>query len=103
MQLSGKLTDDIEVVAINDITDAATLAHLLKYDSVHGKLSTDVAADAAGFRVGDISVRVVSEHGLVLQLRRVERAFPLLVGEAGGSGEDVHGVESMGWRIAGGK
>ena len=29
---------DVEVVAINDLTDAATTAHLLKYDSVHGKL-----------------------------------------------------------------
>ena len=29
--------DDVEVVAVNDLTDAKTLAHLLKYDSVHGK------------------------------------------------------------------
>ena len=33
------------VVAINDITDAATLAYLLKYDSVHGKYKGDVNAD----------------------------------------------------------
>ena len=35
--------DDIEVVAINDITDNATLAHLLKYDSVHGRFAGTVS------------------------------------------------------------
>ena len=34
--------DNIEVVAINDITDAKTLAHLLKYDSVHGRFDGSV-------------------------------------------------------------
>jgi len=34
---------EVEVVAINDLTDAATMAHLLKYDSVHGKLDAEVA------------------------------------------------------------
>ncbi len=39
MFLRAALTKkDIEVVAVNDITDAPTLAHLLKYDSIHGKL-----------------------------------------------------------------
>ena len=35
----------IEVVAINDLTDAAMLAHLLKYDSVHGIFDADVHSD----------------------------------------------------------
>ena len=35
---------DIEVVGINDLTNAATMAHLLKYDSVHGRLDVDVVA-----------------------------------------------------------
>jgi glyceraldehyde 3-phosphate dehydrogenase len=35
---------EVEVVAINDLTDAATMAHLLKYDSVHGILDADVSA-----------------------------------------------------------
>jgi glyceraldehyde 3-phosphate dehydrogenase len=43
--------DQLEVVAINDLTDAATLAHLLKYDSVHGTFSGEV--DVAG---GDLIV-----------------------------------------------
>ena len=35
---------DVEIVGINDLTDAATMAHLLKYDSVHGRLEADVTA-----------------------------------------------------------
>ena len=35
---------DVEVVAINDLTDSATMAHLLKYDSVHGTLKNQVSA-----------------------------------------------------------
>jgi glyceraldehyde 3-phosphate dehydrogenase len=33
---------DLQVVAINDLTDAKTLAHLLRYDSIHGKFRADV-------------------------------------------------------------
>ena len=36
---------EVEVVAINDLTDAKTLAHLLKYDSAHGKFPAEVSAD----------------------------------------------------------
>ena len=35
---------EVEVVAINDLTDASTNAHLLKYDSVHGIFDADVSA-----------------------------------------------------------
>ncbi len=35
---------NVEIAAVNDLTDAATMAHLLKYDSVHGKLDQEVAA-----------------------------------------------------------
>ena len=42
---------DIQVVAINDLTDAATMAHLLVYDSVHGKLEAQVETAEAGIRV----------------------------------------------------
>jgi glyceraldehyde 3-phosphate dehydrogenase len=34
---------NVEVVAVNDLTDANTLAHLLKYDTVHGKLDAEVS------------------------------------------------------------
>lgn len=36
---------DVEIVAINDITDTVTLAHLLKYDSIHGRYAGDVKAE----------------------------------------------------------
>ncbi|MGD8242433.1 MAG: type I glyceraldehyde-3-phosphate dehydrogenase [Desulfobacterales bacterium] len=42
---------DIQVVAINDLTDAATMAHLLAYDSVHGRLDAQVETAEAGIRV----------------------------------------------------
>ena len=46
---------DVEVVAINDLTDAETMAYLLKYDSVHGQLNLDVQPFLAFvFRSGDI-------------------------------------------------
>ena len=35
-------SDELEVVAVNDLTDAKTLAHLLKYDSIHRKLNHEV-------------------------------------------------------------
>jgi glyceraldehyde 3-phosphate dehydrogenase len=38
--------DDIQIVAINDLADAAVLAHLLKYDSVHRTFSADVSHNA---------------------------------------------------------
>ncbi len=43
---------DIEVVAINDLGDSATMAHLLKYDSVHGTLDADVKAGDSKITVG---------------------------------------------------
>ena len=52
----------IEIVAVNDITDAATLAHLLKYDSVLGNLGDTVAVDGDGIRVGDRRFRVTAER-----------------------------------------
>ncbi len=53
---------DIEVVAANDLTDAATLAHLLKYDTVLGTLGADVSVDGDVIRVGDRQIRVLAER-----------------------------------------
>ncbi|MBN2414340.1 type I glyceraldehyde-3-phosphate dehydrogenase [bacterium] len=52
---------DIEIVAVNDLTDAATLAHLLKYDSVHGRFPGEVHADGNSIVVDGRAVRVLSE------------------------------------------
>ena len=52
---------DIEIVAINDLTDAKTLAHLLKYDSVFGGFETDVKAGDGRLIVGGKDVTVVAK------------------------------------------
>jgi glyceraldehyde 3-phosphate dehydrogenase len=51
---------DVEVVAINDLTDSATMAHLLKYDSVHGTLAEDVVAREDAIEVAGQSVAITS-------------------------------------------
>jgi glyceraldehyde 3-phosphate dehydrogenase len=53
---------DIDIVAINDITDPGTLAHLLKYDSVLGNLDAEVGAVDDGLSVDGKVVRVSSER-----------------------------------------
>ncbi|MDH3205566.1 MAG: type I glyceraldehyde-3-phosphate dehydrogenase [Gemmatimonadota bacterium] len=53
---------DIDFVAVNDLTDAATLAHLLQYDSVHGKYPGEVAVSANGLLVDGDEMRVLSER-----------------------------------------
>jgi glyceraldehyde 3-phosphate dehydrogenase len=52
---------DIEIVAVNDITDAQTLAHLLKYDSVFGTFQADVKAGEGKLIVGNKEVKVVAK------------------------------------------
>ncbi len=52
---------DFEIVAINDLTDSKTLAHLLKYDSVHGTFAGDVSHTADGIVVNGKSIKVFSE------------------------------------------
>ncbi len=53
---------DFDFVAVNDITDAKTLAHLLKYDSVLGILDADVKDSDDGIIVNDKKIRVLSER-----------------------------------------
>jgi len=51
---------DVEVVAVNDLADAKTLAHLLKHDSVHGTLDAEVKAKGEAIFVNGREVRVCS-------------------------------------------
>jgi glyceraldehyde 3-phosphate dehydrogenase len=51
---------DVDIVAVNDITDAKTLAHLLKYDSVLGNLTVPVSADGDSIRVGSDQFKVLA-------------------------------------------
>lgn len=50
-----------EIVAVNDLTDAKTLAHLLKYDSVHGTMPAEVKAVDGGIAVNGKVVKVLAE------------------------------------------
>ena len=50
-----------DVVAVNDLTSPAILAHLLKYDSVHGRFPADVTPTETGMRVGNDVLDVLSE------------------------------------------
>jgi glyceraldehyde 3-phosphate dehydrogenase len=53
---------DIELVAVNDLGDAKTMAHLLKYDSVLGPFDDEVEASNGGIRVGDFELRLLNER-----------------------------------------
>ena len=51
---------EIDVVAINDLTDSATMAHLLKYDSVHGILDSEITAQDNAIEVDGKSIAITS-------------------------------------------
>ena len=53
---------DLEIVAINDLGDKATMAHLLKYDSVHGRAFDQVTVTEDGFDADGIKVKVLAER-----------------------------------------
>lgn len=53
---------DMEIVAVNDLTDSGTLAHLLKYDTNYGTLEAEVKASEGGFTVGGREVKVLAER-----------------------------------------
>ncbi len=53
---------DIEFVGVNDLTDNATLAHLLKYDSILGRLDVDVTATDGSIVVGGTSIAALAER-----------------------------------------
>lgn len=53
---------DLEIVAVNDLTDNATLAHLLKYDSITGRLDAEVSLEGDQIVVGGKSITVMEER-----------------------------------------
>ncbi len=55
-------SDDVEVVAINDITDPKTLAHLLKYDTVHGRYPGTVEAVEGAIEVDGKAIKITAER-----------------------------------------
>ncbi|MHC1636192.1 MAG: type I glyceraldehyde-3-phosphate dehydrogenase [Candidatus Methanospirareceae archaeon] len=58
---AGMNSEDIEFVAVNDLTKPDVLAHLLKYDSVHGKLECDIKAKEDAIEVNGKEVKVLAE------------------------------------------
>ena len=56
----AKVTD-LEIVAVNDLSDPKALAHLLKYDSVTGRLNQDVRVEGQNILVGDYKIKVLAE------------------------------------------
>ncbi len=52
----------LEIVAVNDLTDAGTLAHLLKYDSIHGILEAEVRAEKDAILVNGKTIKVLAER-----------------------------------------
>ena len=57
---------NIQVVAINDLTDSKTLAHLLKYDSIHGKFKGDITHDDASITVNGNRINVYAQKDAAL-------------------------------------
>ena len=60
--LTERFSEDIEVVAVNDLTDDATLAHLLKYDSIYGKFCGTIEVGDGAFIVNGHSVKSLAER-----------------------------------------
>ena len=56
--------EDVQVVAINDVTDSEVLSHLLKYDSVHGVLDAEISATKDSICVNDAIIRYTQESSL---------------------------------------
>ncbi|UEG54306.1 type I glyceraldehyde-3-phosphate dehydrogenase [Mucilaginibacter daejeonensis] len=72
----------IEVVAINDITDTATLAHLFKYDSVHRGFKGTVTADEGHLYINDRSIKVLAQN-IPVNLPWAELGIDLVIESTG--------------------
>jgi len=87
---SARNNKDLEFVAINDITDSATLAHLLKYDSIHGPYKGTVEATADSIIVDGRTIKVTAERDPA-KLPWAEQKIDVVV-EATGIFRDREGV-----------
>ena len=67
-QAAGK-AKDIEIVAVNDLTDNATLAHLLKFDSILGRLAEDVSLEGEDtIVIGNTKIKALEHKGPLAEL-----------------------------------
>ena len=76
-------TTDVEIVAVNDLADIGTLAHLLKYDSVLGRLSDDVTVDGDEIVVGDRRITALGNPGGPAALPWAELGVDVVVESTG--------------------
>lgn len=92
---------DLEVVAINDLTDTKTLAHLLKYDSVHGRFAGEVSYDTENLIVNGQKIRVYAEKDpknlpwASTQIDVVLESTGRFVDEAGAGGHLAAGAKKV--------
>ena len=99
---------DVEIVAVNDLTDIKTLAHLLKYDSVLGRLPHQVSVDGNDLMVGDQRIKVWSiadgpaavawgDHGVDVVIESTGRytAAEQARGHLHGGGEEGRGLRDL--------
>lgn len=93
--------NDVEVVAINDLTDTATLAHLLKYDSVHGRFNGTVESDSEGIIVNGKKINIYAERDpknlpwADLNIDVVLESTGIFVDEAGAGGHISAGAKKV--------
>ena len=66
---------DLEFVAVNDLTDTKTLAHLFKYDSVHREFQGEVTAGADSITIDGQQIRILAEKDPLLASLRGDEAF----------------------------
>jgi glyceraldehyde 3-phosphate dehydrogenase len=64
LRIAHERSPELEIVAINDLADATTLAHLLRHDSVYGAFPSTVEAAVGALWVGDRSIRALAEPSL---------------------------------------
>ena len=63
---------NIEVVAINDLTDAKTLAHLLKYDSIYGRISKSVTYTDSALIVDGKEIQLIAERNPEISMEKTQ-------------------------------
>jgi glyceraldehyde 3-phosphate dehydrogenase len=79
---------DIEIVAVNDLTDNASLAHLLKFDSILGRLGTDVTSTESAIKVGDQEIAAFAERDPA-SLKWADAGAKKVIISAPASNEDI--------------
>lgn len=80
--------DELEVVAVNDLTSPDVLAHLLRYDSTYGRYEADIALDGDKLRVDDVELTVLAQRDWT-QLPWRDMGIDLVI-ESSGVGTDAN-------------